>query len=136
VVTGNYPSDWVAVTLADALRHVPTVLIDTLPSALVSTAAVTLPGAAWVEKSGSFESARGRLQGFDRAIVPVDFAKSESQIALDLAADREGIRAAAFDAAGVRAQMARVPGLERFATEHHATPPRSTVESDMVLVEL
>jgi len=136
VVTGNYPSDWVSVTLADALRQVPTVLIDTLPTALVSVAAVTLPGAAWVEKSGSFESARGRLQGFDRAIVPVDFAKSESQIALDLAADREGIRAAAFDAAGVRAQMARVPGLERFATEHHATPPRSTVESDMVLVEL
>jgi NADH-quinone oxidoreductase subunit G len=136
MVTGNYPSDWVPVTLADALRNVPTVLLDTLPTVLTSMAAVTLPGAAWVEKSGSFESARGRLQGFDRAIAPVDFAKSEAQIALDLAADREGIRAAAFDAASVRAQMARLPGLERFATEHHATPPRSTVESDMVLVEL
>jgi hypothetical protein len=32
--------------------------------------------------------------------------------------------------------MARVPGLYRFATEHHATPAKAAAESDMVLVEL
>jgi peptide/nickel transport system substrate-binding protein len=92
-----------------------------------------IPG---IEKSGTFENARNRLQGFDRAITPVDFAKGECQIALDLMAEREGIRAPAFDGAAVRAEMARIAGLERFATEHHATPAKPAVESDMVLVEL
>jgi len=136
VVTGNYPSDWVGNALRDALARVPFLLIDTLPNALVGMAEAVLPGASWVEKSGSFENAKGRLQGFERAIAPVDFAKSESQIALDLAAGRDGLRAAALDAAAVRARMAKVPGLERFATEHHAVPARTAVESDMVLVEL
>ena len=136
VITGNYPSDWVSNGMAEALRKVPFMLVDTLPTALTGMAEVVLPGAAWVEKSGSFESAKGRLQGFDRAITPVDFAKAECQIALDLMADREGFRAEAFDGAAVRRRMAAVPGLDRFATEHHATPPKATVESDMVLVEL
>ena len=136
VITGNYPSDWVSNGLAEALRKVPFMLVDTLPTALTGMAEVVLPGAAWVEKSGTFENAKGRLQGFDRAIVPVDFAKAECQIAVDLAADREGFRAEAFDGAAVRRRMAAVTGLERFATEHHPTPPKATVESDMVLVEL
>jgi NADH-quinone oxidoreductase subunit G len=136
VITGNYPSDWVGAGLRDALARVPFVLVDTLPTALCGMAAVTLPGAAWVEKSGSFENAKGRLQGFDRAVSPTDFAKAECQIAIDLMAGRDGLRAAAFDAAAVRAEMARVPGLERFATEHHATPAKAAAESDMVLVEL
>jgi NADH-quinone oxidoreductase subunit G len=136
VITGNYPSDWVGAGLRDALARVPFMLIDTLPTALTPMAEVTLPAASWVEKVGSFENARGRLQGFDRAIAPVDFAKSECQIAMDLSAGRDGLRAAAFDAAAVRAEMARVPGLERFATEHHATPAKAAAASDMVLVEL
>jgi predicted molibdopterin-dependent oxidoreductase YjgC len=40
-------------------------------------AEVVLPGATWIEKSGTFENAKNRLQGFDRAIAPVDFAKGE-----------------------------------------------------------
>jgi NADH-quinone oxidoreductase subunit G len=136
VVTGNYPSDWVSNGLTEAFRSVPFMLIDTLPSVLTRMAEVVLPGAAWVEKSGTFENAKGRLQGFDRAITPVDFAKAESQIAIDLAADREGYRPEAFDGVAVRKRMAAVPGLDRFTTQHHATPPKATVESDMVLVEL
>ncbi len=136
VVTGNYPSDWVGQGLRDALARTPFVLIDTLPTALTAQAEVVLPGAAWVEKSGTFENAKGRLQGFERAIKPVDFAKAECQIALDLAADRAGVTAQAFDAAATRVAMAKAPGLERFATEHHATPAKRAVESDMVLVEL
>jgi NADH-quinone oxidoreductase subunit G len=136
VITGNYPSDWVSQGLREALARTPFALIDTLPTALTGLAEVLLPGAAWVEKTGTFENAKGRLQGFERAIKPVDFAKAECQIALDLSADRDGVRADAFDAAAVRAAMAKVPGLERLATEHHATPAKPAVESDMVLVEL
>jgi NADH-quinone oxidoreductase subunit G len=136
VITGNYPSDWVSNGLREALARVPFALIDTLPTALTAMAEVVLPGATWIEKSGTFENAKNRLQGFDRAITPVDFAKGECQIALDLMAEREGIRAPAFDGVAVRAEMARITGLERFATEHHATPAKPAVESDMVLVEL
>jgi NADH-quinone oxidoreductase subunit G len=136
VITGNYPSDWVGNGLREALSRVPFLLVDTLPTSLTPLAAVVLPGAVWLEKSGSFENAKGRLQGFDRAVQPADFAKGECQIALDLLAGRDGMRAAAFDAAAVRAEMARVSGLERFATEHHATPAKAAAESDMVLVEL
>ena len=136
VITGNYPSDWVGAGLREALSRVPFLLVDTLPTSLTPLASVTLPGAVWLEKSGSFENAKGRLQGFDRAVQPTDFAKGECQIALDLLAGRDGMRAAAFDAAAVRAEMARTPGLERFATEHHATPAKAAAESDMVLVEL
>jgi NADH-quinone oxidoreductase subunit G len=136
VITGNYPSDWVSNGLREALARVPFALIDTLPTALTAMAEVVLPGATWIEKSGTFENAKNRLQGFDRAITPVDFAKGECQIALDLMAEREGIRAPAFDGVAVRAEMARIAGLERFATEHHATPAKPAVESDMVLVEL
>jgi NADH-quinone oxidoreductase subunit G len=136
VITGNYSSDWVGAGLREALSRVPFLLIDTLPTSLTPLASVTLPGAVWLEKSGSFENAKGRLQGFDRAVQPTDFAKGECQIALDLLAGRDCMRAAAFDGAAVRAEMARVPGLERFATEHHATPAKAAAESDMVLVEL
>jgi len=136
VITGNYPSDWVSNTMREALSRTPFALIDTLPTALTSMAEVVLPGASWVEKSGTFENAKNRLQGFDRAIMPVNFAKSEAQIALDLAADSGGIRAAAFDGAAVRAQMCSIVGLERFASDHHAPPAKPAVESDMVLVEL
>jgi anaerobic selenocysteine-containing dehydrogenase len=136
VITGNYPSDWVGAGLRDALSQVPFLLVDTLPTSLTPLAQVVLPGAVWLEKAGSFENAKGRLQGFDRAVQPTDFAKGECQIALDLLAGRDGMRAVAFDAAAVRAEMARVPGLERFATEHHATPAKAAAESDMVLVEL
>jgi UPF0755 protein len=67
---------------------------------------------------------------------PADFAKGECQIALDLLAGRDGMRAAAFDAAAVRAEMARVPGLEGLATAHDPVESAETVESDMPLVEL
>ena len=68
VITGNYPSDWVGNGLRDALARVPFLLIDTLPTALTGMADAVLPGATWVEKAGTFENAKGRLQGFEREI--------------------------------------------------------------------
>ncbi|HMN95796.1 MAG TPA: 2Fe-2S iron-sulfur cluster-binding protein [Phycisphaerales bacterium] len=144
LVTGNYPSDWVLPALAEALRGRRIVLIDTLPTALVEMAEVVLPGATWVEKAGSFENAEGRLQGFDRAIAPLDFAKSEAQIALDLVAVREAgeattpdrLGAAAYDAGATRRRIVEELGLGAFV-EEIAVPSRPEgVAPDMELVDL
>jgi len=43
VVTGNYPSDWVSNGLAEALRKVPFMLVDTLPTALPGMGQGVLP---------------------------------------------------------------------------------------------
>ena len=136
VVTGNYPSEWVVPSLQSALSNVKLIVIDTLPSTLSDMAEVVLPGATWTEKSGSFENAKNRLQGFERAIFSVDFAKGESQIALDLQAAHAGVKAKVFDAAHTRADMARVVGLERFTTDLHAPPKPAKVAGDMVLIEI
>lgn len=136
VVTGNYPSDWVMPSLQSALSNVKLIVIDTLPSTLLDIAEVVLPGATWTEKSGTFENAKNRLQSFERAISTVDFAKGESQIALDLQAARAGVKAKGFDAANTRADMARVSGLERFTTDLHAPPTLAKVAGDMVLIEI
>ncbi|CAN5789078.1 hypothetical protein BH11PLA1_BH11PLA1_16120 [soil metagenome] len=84
LITGNYPSAWVTQPLMDALRSAFVVVLDTLPSALSSRADVLLPSVTWAEKTGSFENARGMLQGFDRAIPPLEGAKAEAQIGLEL----------------------------------------------------
>jgi predicted molibdopterin-dependent oxidoreductase YjgC len=90
----------------------------------------------WLEKAGSFENATGRLQSFEQAIDPLEHAKSESQIALDLAATRAGKPAAGYCASGTRADMAKVSGLDCMANAVHAPAHAETVESDMQLVEL
>ncbi|MSR34003.1 MAG: ferredoxin [Phycisphaerales bacterium] len=136
VVTGNYPSEWVLPSLHSALSNVKLIVIDTMPSALTDKAEVVLPGATWTEKAGTFENAKNRLQGFERAISTVDFAKGESQIALDLQAARAGVKSKAFDAATTRVDMARVAGLERFTTDLHAPPKPAKVAGDMVLIEI
>jgi NADH-quinone oxidoreductase subunit G len=136
VLSGNYPSEWVTDDLAAALRNRPFVLIDTLPTRLVELAEVVLPGATWVEKAGTFRNAAGRLQSFKRAFPPLDFAKSESQIALDLRAMRGDRGPAAFDDAAVRAEMAALPGLAEIDAAVHHPAEAAAVESDMVLVEL
>jgi NADH-quinone oxidoreductase subunit G len=137
IVTGNYPSDWATASLVGALKNVATlVAIDTLPNAITGMASVVLPGAAWVEKAGTFENATGRLQCFEQAIEPVEFARSESQIAFDLTAARVGKAAIGFSAAATRVEMSRVSGLECMSSAVHAPEQSETVESDMVMVEL
>ncbi|MEZ6243910.1 MAG: molybdopterin-dependent oxidoreductase [Phycisphaerales bacterium] len=84
IVTGNYPSEWATQDLVGALTDPYVVVIDTLDSRLTDVADVVLPAASWAEKSGTFENARGRLQAFERAIPPIQFAKTEGQIATDL----------------------------------------------------
>jgi NADH-quinone oxidoreductase subunit G len=139
LLTGNYASDWAGDELLGAIDGTPerrVVLIDTLPTALSARADVLIPGATWMEKAGTFENAGGRIQAFERAISPIDYCKSESQIALDLAAHRAGESPEVYDPAAVRRRMADIHGLKAFVTDVHLPPVPSKVASDMQVVEL
>jgi NADH-quinone oxidoreductase subunit G len=139
IITGNYPSDWVTPQLLAALdagRNRFVVLIDTLKTRLVDRADVVLPGATWIEKSGTFESAANRLQAFDRAIEPIDYCKSEAQIVLDLSAARNGEQPQRYSAAAVRQALAGALGLPEFVSAVHDPPTQEQIEPDMELVEL
>jgi len=139
LITGNYASDWVTEDFIKALgkgADRAVILIDTLPTALTDRTAVVIPGATWAEKTGTFENVNNRLQAFDRAIKPIDYCKSEAQIALDLEADRTGEAPAVYDAKQTRRTMADVHALSEFVNDVHLPPEAQTVESDMELVEL
>ena len=136
IITGNYPSEWATPALIEAVRHTFVLLIDTLPSGLTAKADVVLPSVTWTEKAGTFENAKGRLQVFRAAIPSKEFAKSESQIGIELLAEWQVRYPHAFDDAATRAAMARVPGLEMVAQAHLPASEHERVESDMVMVEL
>jgi len=137
IVTGNYPSDWVTPSLLKALSGLTTVVaIDTLANAVTAMASVVLPGAVWIEKAGSFENANSRLQAFEKAIDPIEHAKSEAQIALDLLGARIGKPAADYCPATTRSEMSKVTGLDSMSNALHAPEHSETVESDMQMVEL
>ena len=137
IVTGNYPSDWVTPSLLKALSGLTTVVaIDTLANAVTAMASVVLPGAVWIEKAGSFENANSRLQAFEKAIDPIEHAKSEAQIALNLLGARIGKPAADYCPATTRSEMSKVAGLDSMSNALHAPEHSETVESDMQMVEL
>ena len=137
IVTGNYPSDWVTDSLLGSISNrVFVILIDTLPTMLAARADVVLPGATWLEKAGTFENVNGLLQIFDRAIEPIDYCKSESQIAMDMIARMTGAAAAGFNPANTRQAMAADIGLDAFLDRVHRPEVHAIVESDMELVEL
>ena len=136
VVTGNYPSDWITPSFAAAVASRPFVLIDTLANRLAEKATVLLPGATWVEKAGSFQNAADRVQAFERAIQPLDYCKSEAQIAIDLAAQHEGRPSRKYDAEQARAEITAMPGLEGFRSEVARPEAKASIESDMVMVDL
>jgi NADH-quinone oxidoreductase subunit G len=136
VVTGNYPSQWVTPDFASAIASRPFILFDTLENPLVEKATVFLPGATWVEKAGSFQSASDRVQAFERAIQPIDYCKSESQTAIDLLAELEGRPSVKFDAEQTRAEISALPSLAGFRGEVARPEAKVSIESDMVTVDL
>jgi NADH-quinone oxidoreductase subunit G len=136
IVTGNYPSEWVTEEVFDALNGRYVILIDTLPNRMTARADVLIPGATWAEKSGTFENVDNRLQAFERAIDPLDYVKSEAQIALDLVAEQDGSAPRTFNAADTRRAMADDHGLTALATAVRPPASEETVEADMTLVEL
>jgi NADH-quinone oxidoreductase subunit G len=138
VMTGNYPSDWVTPQLLaalDASKNRFVALIDTLSTKLADRADVVIPSATWAEKSGTFENASNRLQAFERAISPIDFCKSEAQIALDVMAVRASVSSVAYDAATTRREMGEA-GMPEFVKDVHLPTAHEEVLSDMQLVQL
>jgi predicted molibdopterin-dependent oxidoreductase YjgC len=111
-------------------------LLDTLPNALKERADVLLPSATWVEKAGTFENADGILQSFERAIQPVDYCKSEAQIAIELLAMINDQRPSQFNAAVTRQAMAAHAALDRFVSGVSLPKVPMAIESDMNFVEL
>jgi anaerobic selenocysteine-containing dehydrogenase len=136
VLTGNYPSDWVTDDLVSSIGERFIALIDTLPNRMTERADVLLPGATWAEKSGTFENAQNRLQAFDRAIPPLDYCKSEAQIALDLIAMREAVAPEGYNPANTRQKMASTHGMSEMVRETHLAGEQQFVASDMEVVEL
>jgi len=133
-MTGNYPSEWVTPAWREALAARPFVLLDTLPTELTGLAEVVLPAAPWVEKEGCFENRNGRVQAFERAFAPLDYARDEAQIALDLLAQLDGAIPIRYSAEVTRREMAQ-SGLPGFASIHES-PKRPSVEPDMVYLEI
>lgn len=168
IITGNYPSDWTTDGLLAAISGANskkpfTVLLDTLGSRLADAVDIVLPSCTWMEKAGSFVSAREMTQAFEQAIPSLGLSKSEGQIALDLAAIFAGklapigtttvpidpemagqvpqaVEVAAplagiFNAADIRREMAAIAGLEAFAD---VAIPTVAVEHtpDMQVVEI
>jgi NADH-quinone oxidoreductase subunit G len=141
LLTGNYPSAWGTDELIDSLGGKFVTLIDTHGSALIDAASVVLPGATWMEKAGTFENARNMLQAFEQAIPVLEMAKSEGQIAMDLAAHRSGTGRATshalFNAAETRRAMAQQhAALGVFTTEVMMPAVGAAQEADMQVVEL
>ncbi len=130
LVTGNYPSDWVTKDLTGALNKKFIVLIDTLPNALSAKADVLLPGATWVEKSGTFENAVGRLQTFDQAVPVLEGARAEGQIALELQAACGSAPRSIFNPAVTRQNIGGplVNDLHEPQGDHLAEPDMRYVE--------
>ena len=131
VLTGNYPSEWATDDLAGVLTGKFTVLIDTLPNKLSDKVDVLLPGATWVEKAGCFENHQNKIQAFEKAIDPVEFARAEAQIGIDLAAAAGTDQWRQYDAEATRQQMAG-PFIEDLTTPA-ATDLR---EPEMQFVEI
>jgi NADH-quinone oxidoreductase subunit G len=165
VLTGNYPSEWGTMELSNAVASKFVVLIDTLAGRMMDEADIVLPGATWAEKAGTFENNRNILQAFEQAIPVVELAKAEGQLALDLVAAIEGKpapttsvvpmvvettrgqvaagtmqaspRAAAFNAANVRQDMAKaLPALACMVTDVKLPASPATQEADMEMVDL
>ena len=139
LLTGNYPSNWVTDDFLDAIGSTgdrTMVLIDTFPTKLSERADVVIPCATWAEKAGTFENVDNRLQAFERAIEPIDYCKSEAQIALDLTAVLAGVDPEVFNPAATRQQMADVHELKEFLTDVHLPAAAPMVESDMTMVEV
>ena len=136
VITGNYPSDWVTPEFRDAAMGTAVVLIDTLENPLANMAECVLPGATWTEKAGTFENVKNRLQAFERAIETTDFVKGEFQIGADLQAGFESRPARAVTAESIRAQMAKVAGLERFSSDVHVPDLSFEQAADMQFAEI
>jgi predicted molibdopterin-dependent oxidoreductase YjgC len=131
IITGNYPSHWVAPGLIKALNKKFIILVDTLTSDLAAKVNVVLPSATWAEKAGTFENTDNRLQTFEQAIPVIEQVRPEGRIALDLTAAYGLAPASIYDPTAIRTQMAG-PFIDDI---HHPEDAKSG-EPDMQYVQL
>jgi len=147
VLTGNYPTQWAPESLLRATERGRAeagagrpflVLLDTLRGPLAERADVVIPGATWVEKNGSFVNAEGVAQAFERAIIPLDGATPEGQIALDLRTLSRGERIGveAYEGGALRREMASEHDSLRSMGELRAPAKAKDTKGDMAVVEL
>ena len=107
-VVGGYLSDWVGPDLPPLLRMGFRVVQDILPNALVASADVVLPAAAWAEKDGCWQNFQGRIQPFAAAVAPPEGVRREGDVFYHLL-NRPGL----YNAEVVREEMG-----EPFASVH------------------
>jgi NADH-quinone oxidoreductase subunit G len=101
---GGYvgPSPWLTDAQAVALRKAGLVVVqDLLATPLSAAADYVLPGAAWVEKEGTFVNHAGLAQAISKAAHAPGEGRSEGQVFADLLG-RRGL----LHAGDVRAEMA------------------------------
>ena len=99
-IVGGYLSKWIGPDLPPLLRMGFRVVQDILPNALVDSADIVLPSAAWAEKDGCWENYAGRIQPFSAAIMPPDGARREGDVYYKLL-NRQGM----YNAEVVRKEM-------------------------------
>jgi NADH-quinone oxidoreductase subunit G len=108
-LTAGYPEAWATPDVPAALGQVGFLVIhDLFPSSLDDLAHVRIPGAAWVEREGTFMNCDGLVQAFERAIPPPEGVKADGQFLHELAGGT-GL----YRAAKVRETLA--PVLPQFA---------------------
>jgi len=123
-IVGGYLSNWIGPDLPPLLRMGFRVVQDILPNALVHSADVVLPAAAWAEKDGCWQNFQGRIQAFTAAVAPPEGARREGDVFYHLL-NRPGL----YNAAVVREEMG-----EPFASI--PAPAESAVEAPPQFVEL
>jgi len=99
-IVGGYLSNWVGPDVPNILRSGFRVVQDILPNALVDSADIVLPGAAWAEKDGSWENYAGKIQAFGAAVRPPEGARRDGDVYYNLLG-----RAGLYNAEVVRKEM-------------------------------
>ena len=79
---------------------------------------------------------RSGSSNFEEAIQPIDYCKSESQIAIELLATIEDRQPSQFNAAATRQAMGAHAALDRFVSGVSLPKLPMAIESDMNFVEL
>jgi len=99
-IVGGYLSNWITGEIPAPLKTGFRVVQDILPNALVDSADIVLPAAAWAEKDGSWENFAGKIQPFTAAVTPPDGARREGDVYYHLL-NRTGL----YNAEVVRREM-------------------------------
>jgi anaerobic selenocysteine-containing dehydrogenase len=119
-IVGGYLSNWVGPDVPKILRSGFRVVQDILPNALVDSADIILPGAAWAEKDGCWENHSGKIQAFAAAVRPPEGARRDGDVYYNLL-KRTGL----YNAEVVRKEMGEpfaAVTLPSETEEHHPAP--------------